>query len=400
MFASLNLDTCIYLFAHLSYTSQVTFLNICKSTRHLLCHSQIKTMMIKNLIKELHLPCDLISKLDLDYDTIKQLGYIYNGCLIETNDKMNRTDLSIDFADMYITDYINILIQKNPTDKNLLHSLLDLCEFTPKLANTYDNYIMHNMGSVDLRLYRKFFYRRDHILLNTMKNMLVSSHPDTTLYILKHFQITNDILCYVLSDILANANYLEDSDTERKLQIILTHFLSQYNETIQDDLDYQQIMYFNLVVQDIIRYNKHDLLRDIIHFKNVHNVILYYSNYINHCIKYDNLKALDILYDNFVYDKQRGKIDQVLIIEPEKLQILFRQSNLDCLRFVCNLLGHTINSKMYVTAIRSGLQERKASHTEADQCRRNNLQILKTVLTPSNLQMINSFLPRHSQIEI
>lgn len=340
---------------------QHQFLSLCKKIYSISEYHQVKNDRITKLLRELNIKLNV--RIPNSSILLKQLLLIRQNCIYEsciyhsshtTHNDTNHNDIThhdtlhchtIDNDDFKYSDYINILLVKNPQDKTLLYAFLRMCK-------CYDV----NTNSME------------YLSLDKLKKILIIADENVAQFILQNlqnFNVTTGILYHVVRTLLQQHH-------QDRIIMLLDYF---FTLTTFDQFNSFRIREF---IRDFIEFRQLQLLKYTFELTQKYQ-ILSRNFFINTCLCEDYLSGVMFIYSTI-------ETNERIVIRPICLRYILSSDKSECLQFVCNLLGTTLNANAYLNNIILGISEHKSSVFY-------NLHYLLPFLSSYNVQKINMHLP-------
>lgn len=322
------------------------------------CH-YVYNWLIRALIRELKLPINFRferSERRLVYTGLRQLKYHF-----------------CSHPETPIADYLCYMVERTNQCDTLFNRLVD---------TVYTD--AHNT----IRLTDSTAHRHTKTLLKPLRFLITSSDM---VYILVHGN--SRIARAVLLHICVSAETLKQAidgmicqslNHERvsKIEILTQHFLAK---ACFPSLSRQQQSFFNKVLFALIQgFHNTAFQRILLRVVKYRGFVgqLQYQLLINKCLEHDNLKGLIVCFDHMHIYSPSSKIT----VNPQMVSQMVERGRTKSLNYVIDhLLGKTINMKVYVNSICSGL----ARSNKPDPFL---LQSVAHYFTDTNLVLINQYL--------
>lgn len=314
------------------FLSIIDYLDVKSATRLLMCcpttrddkQSYMKALTIKSLV-ELNMGDSIVRCINT---ARKQLSSNDKTELFKVVYKMRVYFMDSTHLDASISDFLIFLVDNECDDTPVFHLLFDKLSVNIMLSKTRK----HNSLCITDAVY-----------------IITHCHPCLLQYITRCGVLPVEIISEIILNIVSKSAKEETGVYDRKIRDLISYLFVKH---CFKKFSTNGIISLNNILNNLIETNDIRNIKYIMTLRNKYaqgntSDVINYNMCINKAISFDNIEALQLLFD----DREQEPI----LVKPNSIETMFQKEEFKCLEYLVTNLGNVLSMNKYFTSILTGL---------------------------------------------
>ena len=248
----------------------------------------------------------------------------------------------------YLSDYLVYIVEKKFQDKFLFRELCKLAQH-----KIYEHAIP-SFSYQQIQTICTHAESRDFVFKSDITYMMIHGDIEISEILLATFLMSHTTIFEIVSRLL-DFKTNETTDQIKILMCIKLYIYKFHFKTFSSS----ENKYFYMIFDQLIRFNKIQIIKGIFTIARKHNLYLNFSQLVQKCILYDNEVLLEYVHKQQILSNHPPSqyINPIItIVRPQDMKALFQQGSLRCLPYILeHMIGEFVNLPVYIENICSGL---------------------------------------------